>query len=91
MRERAPEYTDAQRLPAALAEISQPVRPDWGGVAAGVIFLAPAALAFYAARDLPSMHGFAFGPAPESGIEACTVPVIEGSPAPGRSWTQTGH
>jgi putative tricarboxylic transport membrane protein len=56
------DYNEAQRQPAARAEISQPVRPDWGGVAAGVIVLALAALAFYAARDLPGMRGFAFGP-----------------------------
>jgi putative tricarboxylic transport membrane protein len=56
------DYNEAQLEPAARAEISQPVRPDWGGVAAGVIFLALAALAFHAARDLPGMRGFAFGP-----------------------------
>ena len=54
--------TKAQQQPAKLAEISQPVRPDWGGVAAGVIFLALAALSLYAARDLPGIRGFAFGP-----------------------------
>jgi putative tricarboxylic transport membrane protein len=54
--------TKAQQQPAARVEISQPVRPDWSGVAAGVIFLALTALAFYAARDLPGMRGFAFGP-----------------------------
>jgi putative tricarboxylic transport membrane protein len=62
MPEGARDYSEAQQHPAAPAEIGQPVRPDWGGVAAGVIFLALAALAFYAARDLPGMRGFAFGP-----------------------------
>jgi hypothetical protein len=62
MSEGARDYTEAQPQPAARAEISQPVRPDWDGVIAGVIFLALAALAFYAARDLAGMRGFAFGP-----------------------------
>jgi putative tricarboxylic transport membrane protein len=62
MPEGARDYSEAQQHPAARAEIGQPVRRDWGGVAAGVIFLALAALAFYAARDLPGMRGSAFGP-----------------------------
>jgi putative tricarboxylic transport membrane protein len=62
MSEGARDYTEAQPQSAARAEISQPVRPDWDGVVAGVIFLALAALAFYAARDLAGMRGFAFGP-----------------------------
>src|ERR1700694_5154827 len=62
MPEPARDYDEAQRQPAGRAEISLPVRPDWGGVAAGVIFLALAVLAFYAARDLPGLRGFAFGP-----------------------------
>jgi putative tricarboxylic transport membrane protein len=62
MPERARDDTEAQQQPAVRAEISQPVRPDWGGVAAGVIFLALAALAFYGARDLPGISGAAFGP-----------------------------
>jgi putative tricarboxylic transport membrane protein len=62
MPELARDHDEAQRQPAGRAEISLPVRPDWGGVAAGVIFLALAALASYAARDLAGMSGFAFGP-----------------------------
>jgi putative tricarboxylic transport membrane protein len=54
--------TEVQQRTTTLAEISQPVRPDWGGVAAGVIFLALAALSLYGARDLPGTGGFDFGP-----------------------------
>ena len=49
------------RQPLSAPEDSLPARPDWGGVGAGIVFLALAAVALYAGRDLPRMRAFAMG------------------------------